>query len=161
MQGERALSWARERNTHSQALLEAVPGFVDSRQKILAVLNNRDQIPYMARRGEHLWNFWKDAYNQRGLWRRTSLAEYRKAEPKWKILLDLDALAKAEGENWVWSAADCLAPAYTRCLLSLSRGGATVVREYDLATRAFVKEGFALPEAKSQMDWVDTNTVLF
>ena len=162
VQGERALTWARERNAQSQATLEAVPGFAQTRARLLEVLDNRDQIPYITRRGDHVWNFWKDATNKRGLWRRTTLAEYRKPRPQWETLLDLDALAKTENENWVWAGADCLAPAYTHCLVSLSRGGAdaVVVRELDLITRAFVKDGFALPEAKSQMDWVDANTVL-
>ena len=162
VQGERALAWARERNAQSQSVVEAIPGFAQTREKLLEVLDNRDQIPYVKRRGDHLWNVWKDATNKRGLWRRTTLAEYRKARPLWETLIDLDALAAAENENWVWSGAECLAPAYTRCLISLSRGGAdaTVVREFDLVTRSFVKDGFALPEAKSQMDWVDANTVL-
>ncbi len=162
VQGERALDWARERNAQSQSVLEAVPGFAQTRGKLLEVLDNRDQIPYVKRRGDHLWNLWKDANNKRGLWRRTTLAEYRKAQPQWETLIDIDALAKAENENWVWGGAECFAPAYNRCLISLSRGGAdaTVVREYDLTTRSFVKDGFALPEAKSQIDWIDANTVL-
>jgi prolyl oligopeptidase len=162
VQGERALTWARERNAQSQAVLEAVPGFAQTRAKLLEVLDNRDQIPYITRRGDYVWNFWKDATNKRGLWRRTTLAQYRKPQPQWETLLDLDALAKAENENWVWAGADCLAPAYARCLVSLSRGGAdaTVVREFDLTTQAFVKDGFALPEAKSQLDWLDADTVL-
>ncbi len=162
VQGERALAWARERNAQSQAVLEAVPGFAQTRSKLLEVLDNRDQIPYVKRRGDHLWNLWKDATHKRGLWRRTTLAEYRKPQPQWETLLDVDALAKAENENWVWGGSDCLAPSYTRCLISLSRGGAdaTVVREFDLTTRAFVKDGFALPEAKSRLDWVDADTVL-
>lgn len=162
VQGERALAWARDRNAQSQAVLEAVPGFAQTRGKLLEVLDNRDQIPYISRHGEHVWNFWKDASNKRGLWRRTTLAEYRKPQPQWETLLDVDALGKAEKENWVWSGVECQAPAYTRCLVSLSRGGAdaTVVREFDLATRSFVKDGFALPEAKSHIDWLDANTVL-
>ena len=162
VQGARALEWARERNKQSQAALEAVPHFAQTRAKLLEVLNNRDQIPYVKRRGDHVWNLWKDATHKRGLWRRTTLTEYRKPQPQWETLLDVDALAKAENENWVWAAGDCLAPEYTRCLISLSRGGAdaTVVREFDLTARTFVKNGFALPEAKSQLDWVDADTVL-
>ena len=162
VQGARALEWARERNKQSQAALEAVPHFAQTRAKLLEVLDNRDQIPYVKRRGDHVWNLWKDATHKRGLWRRTTLTEYRKPQPQWETLLDVDALAKAENENWVWAAGDCLAPEYTRCLISLSRGGAdaTVVREFDLTARTFVKNGFALPEAKSQLDWVDADTVL-
>lgn len=162
VQSERALNWARERNAQSQAVLEAVPGFAATQTKLLDVLNNKAQIPYISRRGAYVENFWRDATHVRGLWRRTTLEEYRKAEPKWETLMDLDALALAEKENWVWSSADCLAPDYTRCMVSLSRGGADakVVREYDLVKREFIKDGFALPEAKSQVDWLDADTLL-
>jgi len=161
VQGEKALAWVRERNALSTSKLQASPVFSDNRAKVLGVLNNRDQIPGVTRRGEHLYNFWRDAQNPRGLWRRTTLAEYRKAQPQWDGLLDLDALGKAEGENWVWAGSNCLAPDYKHCLISLSRGGADakVVREFDLAKREFVKDGFFLPEAKSQFDWVDINTL--
>ncbi len=162
VQSDRALNWARERNAQSQTLLEAVPGFARTKDKLLQVLNDKAQIPYVSRRGAYLVNFWRDASQKRGVWRRTTLEEYRKAEPKWETLIDLDALATAEKENWVWADASCLEPDYNRCLISLSRGGADakVVREYDIAKRAFVKDGFNLPEAKSQIDWLDANTVL-
>lgn len=161
VQGIKALAWARERNAQSQGVLEATPLFKGNRDKLLAVLNNRDQIPYVTRRGDFFYNFWRDANNPRGLWRRTTFDEYRKATPAWDVLIDLDALAKTEGENWVWAQSDCLGPTYNRCLVSLSRGGADakVVREFDVATRSFVKDGFALPEAKSNVDWLDINTI--
>jgi prolyl oligopeptidase len=82
-------------------------------------------------------------------------------EPRWETLIDLDALAAAEGENWVWAGAACLGPAYRRCLVSLSRGGADakVTREFDVAERRFVAQGFALPEAKSDVEWIDEDTL--
>ncbi len=162
VQSERALNWARERNAQSQGVLEATPGFADTKAKLLEVLNDKAQVPYVTRRGAYFENFWRDANHVRGVWRRTTLEEYRKPEPQWETLIDLDALAAAEKENWVWSSANCLGPNYTRCLISLSRGGAdaTVVREYDLSKRAFVKDGFNLPEAKSQVDWLDADTLL-
>jgi prolyl oligopeptidase len=161
VQGDKALAWVRERNAVSTALLQAKPLFADNRAKVQEVLNNRDQIPRVTRRGDYLYNFWRDAKNPRGLWRRTHLEEYRKVQPKWDVLIDLDALGKAENENWVWGGSDCLAPDYNRCLISVSRGGADakVTREFDIAKREFVKDGFYLPEAKSQLDWVDINTV--
>ena len=161
VQGDKALAWVRERNAVSTALLQAQPLFADNRAKVLEVLNNRDQIPRVTRRGDYLYNFWRDSKNPRGLWRRTHLEEYRKVQPKWDVLIDLDALGKAENENWVWGGSDCLAPDYNRCLISVSRGGADakVTREFDIAKREFVKDGFYLPEAKSQLDWVDINTV--
>ncbi len=159
--GDKALAWVRERNAVSTSLIQAHSVFADNRAKVLAVLNNRDQIPGVTRRGEFLYNFWRDAQNPRGLWRRTSLDEYRKSQPTWDVLLDLDALGKAENENWVWGGADCLAPDDARCLISVSRGGsdAKFTREFDLVQRAFVKDGFNLPEAKSRLDWIDLNNV--
>src|SRR5262249_36529368 len=99
--------------------------------------------------------------NKRGLWRRTSLAEYRKASPKWEVVLDLDALARAEKENWVWKGASILKPTHDRALLRLSRGGAdaTVVREFDLQSKSFVKDGYFPPEAKSQIAWRGPDSV--
>src|SRR3546814_8705355 len=101
------------------------------------------------------------AQHERGIWRRTTLEEYRKDEPKWETLLDLDALNKAEGENWVWHGADCLRPDYTRCLVALSRGGADadVTREFDLTTKKWVEGGFQRPEAKGSLGWIDRDTV--
>jgi len=115
----------------------------------------------VTRRGAWFYNLWQDAANPRGLWRRTTLAEYRKAQPAWETVLDVDALGAAEGENWVWGGAVCLGPDYRRCLLSLSRGGADaqVVREFDTVTRRFVADGFKLPEAKSDVAWLDIDTV--
>ena len=159
--GDKALAWVRERNAASRKVLEAQPNFAADRQRILEIMDSPERIPYATRRGAHFYNFWRDKAHPRGLWRRTTLAGYRQAEPAWETLLDLDALAKAENENWVWKAVDCLGGASTRCLISLSRGGAdaVVVREFDEATRQFVADGFALPEAKSEMVWLDQNQV--
>ena len=161
VQGDKALAWVRERNAASTSLLQARPEFSENRAKVLEVLNNRDQIPGVTRRGNFFYNFWRDAKNPRGLWRRTTLDEYRKTQPQWEVLLDLDVLGKNENENWVWAGSNCLAPDYMRCLISLSRGGADakVTREFDIAKRAFISDGFNLPEAKSQLDWVDIDTL--
>ena len=159
--GEAALAWVRERNAESQKLLMARPEYAPTRERLLQVMNSKERIPYISRRGAYFYNLWQDATHKRGLWRRTSLAEYRKAEPAWETVLDLDALATVEGENWVWGGAVGLAPSHRRCLVMLSRGGAdaNVVREFDTVTKAFVKDGFVLPEAKSDIEWVDADTV--
>ncbi len=160
--GDRALAWVRERNAATEQQLQAAPGFEALRDSLREVLDSPAQIPYVARRGDHLYNFWRDAANPRGLWRRTTLDEYRRPQPAWETLLDLDALGRAEGENWVWGGATCLGPANRRALLALSRGGAdaSVVREFDLVERRFIDDGFVLPEAKTQLQWLDENTLL-
>lgn len=161
VQGDKALAWARERNAATRRQLEAHPRFSAMRERFLEILNSRDRIPYITRQGDWFYNLWRDEKNKRGLWRRTTLAEYRKPQPAWQTVLDLDALAARESENWVWSSASCFGPSYRRCLLSLSRGGAdaVVVREFDTVDQRFVDGGFTLPEAKSDVAWIDENTI--
>jgi len=160
VQGERALAWARERNALTRERLQAWSEFGATRDALRAILDSRARIPSVVRRGEWLYNFWQDAANPRGLLRRATLEEYRRPEPRWETVLDLDALARAEGENWVWAGANCLGPAYRRCMISLSRGGADarVQREFDVGAKAFVADGFRLPEAKSAFTWIDADT---
>ncbi len=159
--GEKALDWVKARNAEARKELASTPDFEKLRADLLAILDSRERIPYVSKRGPHFYNFWRDAKNPRGLWRRTTLEEYRKAEPNWEVVIDLDALAAAEKENWVWRGAQILKPDYTRALVALSRGGAdaSVVREFDMTSRTFVKDGFQLPEAKGGMSWIDKDHV--
>jgi prolyl oligopeptidase len=164
VQGEKALNWVRERNRESRAVLEKHPRFEAMRARILDILDSKEKIPTVTRRGDFLYNLWQDAKNPRGLWRRTTLAEYRKPQPAWETVLDLDALGAAEKENWVWKGSTCFGPAYRRCVLSLSRGGAdaSVLREFDTQAKRFIEakdNGFVVAEAKSSIDWIDENTV--
>ena len=153
--GERALTWVRQHNARSKHKLAHGKPFEQLEQRLLSILDSEDKIPAVQKLGAHYYNFWKDAKHERGLWRRTTLAEYRKAQPAWETVLDLDALSAQEKTPWVWHGADALPPDYARCLLSLSRGGADadVVREFDLRTLRFVEGGFALPEAKTGVGW--------
>ncbi len=159
--GDKALEWVKAQNAKSQGELEASPGFTELRDRLLAIYDSKAKIPYVAVQGKWLYNFWRDDVNPRGLWRRTTLAEYKKKAPKWETVLDLDALGKAENTSWVWKGSNCLYPDYTRCLLTLSRGGsdASVVREFDTAKKAFIDDGFTLPEAKSNVAWKDLDTI--
>ncbi len=159
--GDGPLEWAREHNTRTLDAYAGSPRFEAIQAEIREVLDAETRIPYVTRRGEYLYNFWQDAANPRGLWRRTSLEQYRNDKPDWELVLDVDALAAAEGENWVWHGAAFLAPSYDRCLVSLSVGGsdADVTREFDPVTKEFVEDGFVLPEAKSSVGWVDADTL--
>lgn len=161
VQGEQALDWVRQHNANAEAQLQGDPAFLARREAIREVLDSKEQIPYVGRRGAHLYNLWRDAAHPRGLWRRTTLAGYRQPQPPWETVIDLDALALAEGENWVWAGATALGPENRLCLVSLSRGGAdaTVVREFDTVAKQFVEGGFQVPEAKTRVDWLDADTV--
>ncbi len=153
--GEKALAWVSKQNAESLSALTASEAFTVLKDHLLSIYDSEARIPYITKAGAHYYNFWRDTNHKRGVWRRTTLDEYRKAEPTWEIVLDLDALAKGEGENWVWKGAHFLKPSYRRCLVRLSRGGAdaVVIREFDLATQSFVTDGFSLPEAKSHVTW--------
>lgn len=159
--GEKALAWVEENNKKSLGYLKAKPTYHELYDKNLEIFNSKERIPYVSQMGDYFYNFWRDEKNERGIWRRTTLAEYKKTSPKWETVLDVDALAKKDGENWVYKGSNCLYPNYERCLINLSRGGAdaTVVREFDIPSKSFVKGGFELPEAKSRVAWIDKDTV--
>ena len=158
---DRALAWARGRNAESQAAIETRTDYAPAYAKLLEIYNARDRIPDINRRGDWLYNFWQDDSHPRGILRRATLADYRKAVVPWETAIDLDALGAAENENWTWHGMQCFGPAYRRCLVSLSRGGAdaSVVREFDAVDKRFVDGGFMLPEAKSEVTWIDADTI--
>ena len=163
IQGERALSWARAENERSLKVLQADPQFAGLHADALAIVNAKDRIPAVGFAGnDELRNFWQDADHVRGIWRRTTLESYRNETPDWELLLDVDALAKAENANWVWSNVNCLPPEDRLCLVSLSDAGkdAVTVREFDTKTKSFVAGGFSLPEGKHSLTWLDADTIL-
>lgn len=160
--GAKPLDWVKQQNARSLQVLTADPDYTRDYDAILAVLDATDRIPFGSLDHQYVFNYWQDATHPKGLWRRTTIADYANARPQWETLLDIDALAKDEHENWVWKGASCTA-SLRFCLVALSRGGgdAVVFREFDPATKTFVKEGFTLPEAKSNATYVDADTVLF
>jgi prolyl oligopeptidase len=157
----RALDWVGAMNRESEAELAARPEYGALKSGLKTILDSKERIPYVALHGDWYYNFWKDAEHPRGLWRRTTLEQFRQSEPRWELVLDLDALAASEDENWVWAGSRKLEPRGDRALVSLSRGGgdAHVVREFDLTTLQFVNDGFSLPEAKSSVGWIDRDSV--
>jgi len=161
LDGEEVLDWVKRHNEPTLARLSS-ERFEQMRAEALDVFDADTRIPGVGRRGEYLYNFWRDAGHPRGVWRRTTLEQYRKDSPEWDVVIDVDALAAAEDENWVWGGAGINAPGFTRALVLLSRGGgdASVVREFDMTTRQFVADGFNLPEGKHVIDFEDDDTML-
>ena len=160
--GQRSMDWVNSHNARTQAVLEADPRYQQFYREALDIAQAKDRIPYGSFLGGQIYNFWQDADHVRGIWRRTSLASYASGKPEWETVLDLDALAAAEKANWVWKGAQCSRPLERRCLINLSDGGedAVTVREFDLATKSFVKGGFLLPKGKQNASWQDQNTLL-
>src|ERR1700722_12502404 len=160
--GAKPLAWVKDQNRKSLAVLKAEPRYQKNYQNILDVLDAPDRIPSGSLDHGFVYNFWQDAKNPKGIWRRTSIADYANPSSHWDVLLDVDALAKTEKENWVFEGAS-ISPNEKRALIRLSRGGgdAVVVREFDLGGRHFDPHGFSLKEAKSDANWWGDDRILF
>lgn len=161
IEGDRAVAWVDAQNRRTDAAL-CDDAYRADYEAVLAILNADDRIPFVGKAGDHLYNFWKDRDHPRGLWRRTTLASYKSDAPEWDVLLDIDALNVAEGISWAFAGA-ARSPDRTRALISLSFNGtdAIEVREFDIARRQFVIDGFFLPKAKTRVGWIDQDTLLF
>ncbi len=158
----RISQWIETRNAKTFAELEADPRYATYYREALTIAEAKDRNPTGEFLAGKIYNFWQDSDHVRGIWRRTSAESYATAAPEWETVLDLDALAASEKANWVWKGSDCVRPAERRCLISLSDGGedAVTVREFDLASNSFVKDGFALPKGKQSVSWVNENELL-
>jgi prolyl oligopeptidase len=162
IEGVEPLKWVETQNQKSLDSLGSAARYQKAEKEVLAILEAKDKIPTGFFQGSDIINFWRDDIHVRGLLRKTSYSEYKKKNPRWQTILDIDLLAKKENENWVFKGMDCLEPDYQICMVSLSRGGkdATVEREFNLKTKKFVSSGFTLPEAKSVLTWADKDHLL-
>ncbi|MFN3229412.1 MAG: prolyl oligopeptidase family serine peptidase [Asticcacaulis sp.] len=160
--GPKALDWVKDQNQKTETILTTDKRYPVFRDQALKIFTAKDRIAWPSHRAGMIDNVWQDDTHIKGVWRQTSRDAYAQATPTWTTLLDLDALSKAEGVNWVWKGAACLDPAETRCLLRLSDGGkdAVTVREFDTTTKSFVRDGFVLPEGKQNLTWLDQDTIL-
>jgi prolyl oligopeptidase len=159
--GEKALEWVRAENARTLDRLEADPRFDQLEARALAIYNATDKIVYADRYGDEMHDLWRDDRNVRGLWRKTSVEAYAAGNPIWETVLDIDALARAEGRNWVYQGRTCLMSA-GRCIVELSDGGtdSVVLREFNVATRRFVEGGFESPDSKQWASWLDQDTLM-
>lgn len=163
--GEDALDWVRGKNGEAERRLGESAASQNStattvqtlEEEILTILDDPRRIPMATFRGGYAYNFWTDKDHQRGLWRRQREEDYQSGKDDWQILIDVDALAKAEGKSWVWHGASILPARGNRALISLSNGGtdADETREFDLSTCAWVEGGFYRPEGKGSLSWID------
>ena len=158
----RSMAWVAAENARTAARLEADPRYQVYRKEALAIFTAPDRIPVPGFLGDQIDNLWQDQDHVKGLWRRTTPASYRAAGPAWETLIDLDALSKAEGKNWIFKGASCLPPADRVCLVHLSNGGgdAVEIREFDTVAKAFVPGGFHFESGKQEAAWLDADTLL-
>ena len=145
--GDKPLAWIKERNAESVGELARTEPFHALDHRILGILDLDVAASRPSRKSARITTtFSANARNPRGLWRRTTLDEYRKDKPNWEIVLDLDELGKEEKVNWVWHGAQALKPENKLALISIF---ARVRRREgdlrpDLTTKSFVKDGYTL-----------------
>ncbi len=158
----RSMEWVESHNATTVKRLEAAPRYATLYNEALEIAGAKDRIPSPSFVHGEVFNFWQDADHLRGIWRKTSLADYRTAQPTWTAVLDIDAINAAEGKSFVFKGASCLPPDEKRCLVQLSVGGedAVEVREFDLDANQFVADGFNLPKGKQDVAWEDRDHIL-
>ena len=84
--GADALAWVTEQN---EATLSRFGGltYQSDRETLREIFDRPDNLPVIARRGPYIYNYWKDATNPRGIWRRATLSEFRTDHPHWDVVL--------------------------------------------------------------------------
>jgi prolyl oligopeptidase len=160
--GDRSMSWVKAENARTAKVLEADPRFATFQAEALKIAEDPDRLAEPVLRGNEVYNFWRDAQHVRGIYRKTTLADYLTPTPTWTTVIDFDALAKHDNQRWVSKGVNCLYPGDRYCMVSLSNGGedATTEREFDLKTAQFVDTGFALSHSKQDVSWKDKDTLL-
>src|SRR5690606_32477013 len=120
--GADALAWVDEQNrrTLDEFYGDEAQATADA---IRAALDSEDRIPGVSKLGEYYYNFWRDRQHPKGLWRRTTWDSYVTEAPQWEVLLDVDALAEADGVEWVFHGARVRRTDRRRALVLLSPDG--------------------------------------
>ena len=106
---------SRSRTSKRSSVLKADPDYQKDYDSVLKVMDATDRIPYGSLNHEFVFNFWQDAAHPKGVWRRTTIADYANPNPTWETLLDVDKLATDEHENWIWKGADCASRLSKHC----------------------------------------------
>jgi len=160
--GDRSMTWVKAENERSAKVLEADPRYAEYLSEATKVAEDPRRLALPDLEGDEVYNFWQDAEHVRGILRKTSVADYQTAAPKWQPVLDYDALAAKDNVKWVREGMECRYPEDMDCMVKLSAGGedAETDREFDLKTGKFVESGFVLPHSKQDVAWVDKDTLL-
>jgi len=158
---EKALDWVRAENASTAERLKSNPLFEELHAEAKKILNSSSRIPDVYQEEGWLYNFWRDEKNPRGIFRRTTLAEFAKDKPEWELVFDIDELSRKENKQWVFKGMSCLSKHPEHCLVRLSHGGgdAVVTREFNSVNKAFIKNGFSLPVSKGTASWIDTDNI--
>ncbi|MCG8700654.1 MAG: hypothetical protein MI922_21550 [Bacteroidales bacterium] len=158
----KVLAWVKKQNNATEKELSSYSIYKDIYNESLKTLNADNRIAWPKSTKDHVYNFWQDENNVRGLWRRSPKDLYLKGQPVWENLLDIDNLSSEDNIKWVYQGVSFITPKYNKALVSLSKGGgdATVIREYDLTKKSFVSNGFYLAESKGGAIWLNKDALV-
>jgi prolyl oligopeptidase len=158
----RSMAWVKAENERTAKVLEGDPRYPAYDADALKIASDPSRLPMPELVGSDIYNFWRDAKNPHGLFRKTKLVDYLTDKPTWHPVLDIDDLGKKDKQSWVSHGNNCLYPGDHYCLQNLSAGGedADTVREFDLKSETFVDGGFVLPHSKQNVAWKDKDTLL-
>lgn len=156
-----SMHWIKQTNKLTNEKYTNTPLYKKLYSQALEVLDNKNRLPVVSQKGKWLYNFWQDKEHPRGVYRKTSLKQFKKTNPKWISVLDMDLYSKEHGQNYDYHGMSCLPPKGNDCLIFLSLGGsdAVEVREFDLKKQKFIKSGFNVPLSKTRISWIDKDTV--
>ena len=162
---ERALDWAREQSRETKDRLSALPIYGGIAKELDTVLKQSTPSPEITLLGAKAVRLLRDAARPHGVLQVARRGADGAIGP-WKDALDVGALREREGKpyelQWYDARNLCLPPAFDRCLLRLSPGGAddAELREFDLSTGAFVADGFKVPASREFAVWLDNDHLL-
>jgi prolyl oligopeptidase len=160
--GERALAWVRDQNARTARQLTQSALFQRNYERARAVHLDREPVPLAGPSMLHegwVYDLLVDASHPRGLWRRIELRSLLAGFADWQPLIDVTALAASEGHPIsMVLPVDCFKQ---RCLISLEGTAerSASLREFDLETREFVKNGFNFAP-RNWAIWKDSDTLL-
>jgi prolyl oligopeptidase len=158
---DRVSAWVlKQSNLVAEALAKSTE-FRKTSATVYGLRGDGTQAPELQKIGDRYMNFWRDAKSHYGVWRWTTLEEFKKPNPRWETLIDLDAINRVEKTAWKWASASCLPPANNRCLVWLSNDDAQgyAIREYDIGKRSWVPDGFRVPLGDVRLTWIDQDAV--
>ena len=162
VESDSSMDWVLKQNELTKKKLTNSESFSGLKGEFVTAYGDKDKIAYPSVVKEMVYNTWKDDDHVRGIWRRISQDDYNAGNDNWETVLDLDELSAKEGKSWVFHGSNMLEPDFTRCLITLSDGGTdeAEIREFDLKTKTFVKDGFFLPSSKGSANWLSKDELI-
>ncbi|MGF6960980.1 prolyl oligopeptidase family serine peptidase [Paraburkholderia youngii] len=159
-------SWAYAQTDRTMGMYGCTSGADVLTKRLVESMMAQDCIVVCSRWGNWAYNIWRDDARPLGFVRRTAWNTWIEGNPEWEVVLEVNALdlnnRNGDGTRWAMADFRLLCPTADRALVFLSPGGSDthIVREFDVERRAFVENGFELPDSgHHSVAWIDQDTV--